>query len=326
MANLQRELEKFNLTMQLSYQEPLAPYTTFRVGGPAEVLAHPSSEEEAAQLIRISRELEVPLTVLGGGANVVISDNGIRGIVLHTGNLDGVTREGPVLRAGTGTAVSDLAATAADLNLAGLAFIYGMPGSVGGAVWMNARCYGGEISAILQEVSFLTLRGSQAGTPGVYTARAKDFSYKRSPFQDGARLITGATFALHRGNKDALWEEMRRHEEDRRAKGHFEAPCAGSIFKNNRAFGAPSGQIIDEVGLRGLRRGGARVSPRHGNIIVNTGGALARDIRELVLEVQQRVHQERGILLEPEVLFQGDWFGETGPFQEEGLPKTAPPG
>ncbi|SIP88008.1 UDP-N-acetylmuramate dehydrogenase [Alkalispirochaeta americana] len=306
MANLQRELEKCNLAIPFSSQEPLAPYTTFRVGGPAEVLAQPSSEEEAAQLIRISQELKVPLTVLGGGANVVISDRGLRGIVLHTGRLNRISQEGDLLRAETGTSVSTLAAAAADRNLAGLAFIYGMPGSVGGAVWMNARCYGGEISHVLKEVSYLALTGSQAGTPGVYTSRPEDFSYKRSPFQEGSRLITGATFALHRGERSPLWEEMRRNEEDRRAKGHFEAPCAGSIFKNNRDFGAPSGQIIDEVGLRGLQRGGALVSPRHGNIIINTGNARAREIRDLVLEVQSRVHQARGILLEPEVLFLGD--------------------
>ena len=180
-----------------------------------------------------------------------------------------------------------------------------MPGSTGGAVWMNARCYGGEIAAVLTEVAYV----ARDGTPGRYTPDPRDFGYKISPFQDGGRIITEVSFsvAVQPGSAPALWKQMREIEADRRSKGHFDAPCAGSIFKNDRRFGEPSGKIIDRVGLRGLRRGGAQVSPGHGNIIINTGTASAQDIRDLVTEVQDQVYRATGHLLDPEVLFLGDW-------------------
>ncbi|HKK47614.1 MAG TPA: UDP-N-acetylmuramate dehydrogenase, partial [Alkalispirochaeta sp.] len=200
---------------------------------------------------------------------------------------------------------SDAAAYAADHELQGLEFIYAMPGSVGGAVWMNARCYGGEIFHVLQRVHYVT----RSGVAGTYIPRPEDFGYKISPFQDGARIITSVEFNLSPapGTRDTLWNEMRDHEEDRRRKGHFAYPCAGSIFKNDRSFGQPSGRIIDEQGLRGLTRGGARVSEQHGNIIVNAADATATDIRGLVMDVQTRVATATGYHLDPEVLFIGDW-------------------
>ncbi len=307
MLKLQRELEKFNLDHLVAYNAPLAPLTTFRVGGPADALARPRSAQEVADLVRWSRHREVPLTILGGGANVVISDRGIRGLVIHTGGLQGLNRSGTLLTVGAGTPISDASAYAADHDMEGLSFIYAMPGSTGGAIWMNARCYDGEIAPVLEETRYVNLGEPELGSIGVYRTDLKDFDYKVSPFQDGRRIIVEATFRLTPGDRTELYRQMKEHEEDRRRKGHFLAPCAGSVFKNNRAFGAPSGQIIDRVGLRGTRIGGARVSDRHGNIIINTGNATAREIRDLAETVQNKVEQHTGFTLEPEILFLGEW-------------------
>lgn len=286
----------------------LAPYTTFEVGGPADLFAQPATSAAAAELISWAARESIPLFVLGGGANVVVSDRGVRGLVLHTGALAGISREQTVVHAAAGSAISTVSARAADWELAGLDFIYAMPGSTGGAVWMNARCYDGEIAAILASVDYVEIADPDAG-PQRYLPRAADFAYKVSPFQDGTRLITAASFSLQPapGRRGELWQRMRGLEEDRRAKGHFAAPCAGSIFKNNREFGAPSGRIIDEVGLRGFRIGAAQVSDGHGNIVLNSGGATAAEIRAVVTEVRERVYRQTGFSLEPEVLFVGDW-------------------
>ncbi|MCG8480190.1 MAG: UDP-N-acetylmuramate dehydrogenase [Spirochaetales bacterium] len=305
MLTVQRRLEKFKLEAPITYKEPLAELTTFRVGGPAEVLARPQSVEQASAVLAAAASESIPVFVLGGGANIVVSDRGISGLVLYTGDMRNVSTAGSIFRAEAGSPISDVAATAANWELRGLDFIFAMPGSVGGAVWMNARCYGGEIASILRRVEYL----HSDGTPGEYVVRPEDFAYKISPFQDGKRVITAAEFNLTEvpGERDALWHRMREIEEDRRAKGHFAAPCAGSIFKNNRDYGEPSGKIIDRVGLRGLQNGNAMVSAGHGNIIINTGGASAWDIRSLVTEVQKRVYRTTGFRLEPEVLFVGDW-------------------
>lgn len=305
MSTVQRELEKFKLTCPVEYGRLLSDLTTFRVGGEADVLARPRSAVELQHVLEAARTADIPVFILGGGANIVVSDTGIRGLVVYLGDMRGVSVRGSIVVADSGGPVSDVAAQAANWELSGLEFIFAMPGSVGGAVWMNARCYGGEIAPILHRVSYVTLNG----TPGTYVPQPDDWGYKRSPFQGADRVITMAEFRLTPapGRREEMWREMRDHEDDRRRKGHFSYPCAGSVFKNNRAFGRPSGKIIDEVGLRGLRRGNAMVSEQHGNIIVNTGGASAQDIRDLAEDVQERVARATGFQLEPEILFVGEW-------------------
>jgi len=295
--------EKINITGGVRVDEPLAEYTTFRVGGPADLLARPHSASDLAKLLQFAEEQKIPWFVLGGGSNVLVSDRGIRGLVIETGALVGQAIDGLDLTVGSGVPMSDASAYAADHELAGLDFIYAMPGSVGGAVWMNARCYDGEISDVLASVDFVGPDGSL----GTYVPRAEDFDYKRSPFMDRASIMTSVTFHLKSGDRESLWTKMRDHESDRTAKGHFAAPCAGSVFKNNRAFGAPSGALIDRLGLRGFQIGGARVSDQHANIVVNTGDATAADIRAVIEHVRHRVAAELGLALEREVLYVGDW-------------------
>lgn len=307
MENIQRKLETFKVRTPLTFDTPLEPYTTFRVGGPAEVLAEPDTVDDLIELMKVSHDAGIPVTVLGGGSNILISDRGISGMVIRTTRLTAMRRDEDRIHVGAGAPIGDASAFAANHGLGGLDFIYGMPGTTGGAVWMNARCYDGEISNILDSVRLLPLTSVSFHDIEEYHTKLSDFAYKVSPFQDNRRVIFEATFKLSSADPDKLWQHMREHEDDRRQKGHYTLPCAGSIFKNNHTFGAPSGKIIDSVGMRGIRHGGAQVSENHGNIIVNTGSATAEEIRELIEHVQSRVFDATGFMLEPEVLYLGDW-------------------
>lgn len=283
----------------------MAGHTTFRVGGPADLFARPASARDVATLLRWAAEAAVPWFTLGGGSNILVADRGVRGLVIDTTALGGCTVEGERVTAGAGAPISEVAACAAEAGLEGLDFIYAMPGSTGGAVWMNARCYGGEIVDALERVELVEPDGSR----GSYEPRSEDFGYKRSPFMNRPAIMTSVSFRLRPGKPESLWQSMREHEADRRAKGHFAAPCAGSVFKNNRAFGNPSGVIIDSLGLRGFAIGGAKVSDLHANIIVNTGSATAAEIRAVIEYVQAQVKDRLGHELEREVLYVGDWGG-----------------
>lgn len=286
-------------------------HTTFRVGGPADVFARPRSVAELRNVILEAKAEGLPVFVLGGGANILVSDRGIRGLTVDLGSLDGCSVEGRVLTAQAGLSVSGAAEKAADAGLAGLDFIYAMPGSVGGAVWMNARCYDFSVSDVLDSIRYLDEDLKERILRREEARFAEGFAYKRSPFQGRPWIVTEASFGLRpvEGPEAmaAVRENMDRIKRDRTEKGHFLAPSAGSVFKNDRRLGAPSGAIIDRLGLRGYSMGGARISPLHANIILNSGGATASDIRKLVEFVQGRVLEEFGYSLEPEVLFVGDW-------------------
>jgi UDP-N-acetylmuramate dehydrogenase len=311
-------------TLEIRYNEPMAAHTTFKAGGHADCYVRPLGDGFpgfAAGLFRAAGAAGAPVFILGGGANIVVSDRGIRGIVLDTSGWTGETGEaeaaaigagdGIVMSFRAGLSIDTAAELAARAGLSGLEFLAGMPGSVGGAVWMNARCYEREIADVLIETGIIDF--SEAGGEGgvsrilrVPTDRAA-FGYKRSPFQNRSCLILSAAFTLQPGSEREIRDEMETYRRDREAKGHYRYPSAGSVFKNNRAFGKPAGKIIDELGLRGLKIGGAQVAPFHGNIIINTGGATAADIRALTDEVAGRVMAALGLALEPEILFVGDW-------------------
>jgi UDP-N-acetylmuramate dehydrogenase len=284
------------------------------------------------ELFGFARREGVPVFVLGGGANLVVADRGIRGIVLDTGGWTGwevlpepeagaakaaghprkpqLPTEAAVI-ARSGTAVDALVEALADQGWAGLEFLAGMPGAVGGAVWMNARCQEKSVSDLLIETGIIDMEGGEGASPGPLWLPCKDedFSYKRSPFQQRKALITAARFSLKRGVPEELRLTVAALRRDREAKGQFRAPSAGSVFKNNRAFGKPTGKLIDELGLRGFSIGGASVAPWHGNFIINTGRARASDIRALTEAVGEKVYAALGLSLEPEILFVGD-FGE----------------
>lgn len=315
MTILRKFMEKINskmpCTAELGYNEPMALHTTFKVGGPADLWIKPEKEHFPAYtafLLEAAGAEGIPVFILGGGANLVVSDRGIRGIVLDTGAWSGYdfipgkeesAGEGIILG---GTQVDTAVEAAAEQGWGGLEFLAGMPGSIGGAVWMNARCYETSVSDVLLEIELL----DEALNRRVAYYRPEEYGYKKSPFQNRDVLILSARFAMKKRSETEMRQEMSSHRLDREAKGHYRFPCAGSAFKNNRDFGKPTGKIIDELGLRGLTRGGAQVSPWHGNLIINTGNATAADIRGLVEEIVTQVNRLLGIELEPEILFVGE--------------------
>ncbi|MDR2019973.1 MAG: UDP-N-acetylmuramate dehydrogenase [Treponema sp.] len=313
MTDLRALLEKIPVpfTGDLACGEPMSRHTTFQVGGPADLWVRPRGEgfpEFAVALLGTARSRGVPVFILGGGANLVIADRGIRGIVLDTSgwtgwNLGEGAGGSRYIRVRSGTAVDGAAEAAAAAGLSGLEFLAGMPGSAGGAVWMNARCYERSVSDLLMETRILDESLKSRTLP----FEAADFGYKKSPFQNREVLILSAQFSLKPRLPEEIYREMADHRRDREEKGHYRFPSAGSAFKNNRAFGRPAGKIIDSLGLRGFTLGGAAVAPFHGNIIINTGTATAADIRALTEELIRRVKAALGISLEPEILFAGDW-------------------
>ena len=298
--------------LEVCYHKPMAELSTFKAGGPADCWLRPSGEgfpAFAGALIAAARGTGIPLFMLGGGANILAADSGVRGIVLDTGGWTGKVdqeRQEGILRFRAGTNLDAAAEVAANAGLCGLEFLAGMPGSIGGAVWMNARCYGREIADVLAETEVIDFSGPELRYVQLPAVR-EEFSYKKSPFQSRDMLILSASFRLTPGKTPDIRAAMDAHRADREAKGHYRYPSAGSVFKNNSAFGKPTGKIIDELGLCGLQKGGAQVAPWHGNIIVNTGGASAADIRALIEEVAVRVKAAAGFTLEPEILFIGEW-------------------
>ncbi|MEI8095038.1 MAG: UDP-N-acetylmuramate dehydrogenase [Spirochaetales bacterium] len=296
-------LAKCNLKGGWKADEPLAEYCTFRTGGPADVLVFPESVSEVCAVRKLAREQGLEVTLLGRGANLLISDQGIRGITLGTSHLTGWSHNAGLLTLAAGMDVSEAARIGRDNSFSCLEFLNAMPSTVGGAVWMNARCYGAEIASVVESVDILD-EDNQLRTIGF---EAKDWSYKLSPFQGKDWIIVAARFRTRPMASSMVEGVMTANEKDRTDKGHFRAPCAGSVFKNNHAFGAPSGVLIDRCGLKGLRCGKAVVSAWHANIIVNEGGALAADIRSLIDEVKARVYRQTGFLLEEEVLYSGQW-------------------
>jgi UDP-N-acetylmuramate dehydrogenase len=291
--------------LEYRFDEPMALHTSFRVGGPADLWLRPRGDlfpVFTELLLRRAGEEGLPVFILGGGANLLVSDRGIRGIVLDTGGWNRIRREGEGLYIESGASVEEMTGYCARQGLSGLEFLAGMPGTLGGAVWMNARCYGKSLSDLLVETDILDAgeRRRIGRVPG-------DFGYKRSPFQGRRTLILGALLSLGQGESGNIRREMEGYIRDRQSKGHYRHPSAGSVFKNNRDFGLPTGRIIDELGLRGLRAGDAQVAPWHGNIIVNLGKARAADIRSLTDQIAARVKAGRGIELEREILFVGDW-------------------
>jgi UDP-N-acetylmuramate dehydrogenase len=284
--------------------EPMSAHTSFRIGGPADMFLVPSGEGEAARARAEARAAGVPVFLLGGGTNILVSDRGIPGLVIDMGSLAGIEECPGGVAARAGTPISDVSAFALSRGLSGLEFCFSLPGSVGGAAWMNARCYEREMADVLSFVEVMEPGGSAARRLPILGA---EWGYKRSPLQDGGSLILRAGFRLGPGDPAGMGKQMESYRADREAKGHFLFPCAGSVFKNDRSFGAPTGKLIESLGLKGRTVGGARIAPFHGNIIVNLGGATAADVLALIELAEEQVAARLGVRLQREVLLVGDW-------------------
>ena len=292
------ELEAAGIRTQ--YGEMLSGHTTFRIGGPASLAVFPQDAEELIRAVRFCREAELPYLLLGCGSDVLADDGGYAGAVIFTTEMKRISVCGETLTAEAGTPLSLCACAARDASLAGMAFAYGIPGSVGGGVFMNAGAYGGEIVQILSSVDCYDAEEDRRFT---LSAAECALGYRTSVFQKTGYIILRASFALHGGDREAIRAEMNDYMARRREKQPLEYPSAGSVFK--RPTGYYAGTLIQEAGLKGCRIGGAQVSEKHAGFIVNVGGATAQDVQQLIARIQQTVEEKYGVRLEPEVKFVG---------------------
>lgn len=277
-------------------EEPMAGHTTFRLGGPARRMACPDSAEAMAALLDLAEERGWPWLAVGNGSNLLVSDRGVDRLVLHTGGLEQVERTGErTIRAGAGLSLARLAVFAQRNSLAGLAFAHGIPGSLGGAVCMNAGAYGGEMSQIVSAV--------EAWFPGRGLRRLSseelDFGYRHSLFSDHPGVVLAAELTLSPGDGAEIKAQMEELIRRRREKQPLEYPSAGSTFK--RPEGHFAGALIEQCGLKGAAVGGAQVSEKHAGFVINAGGATCADVLGLIRRIQDTVFAQTGVRLEPEV-------------------------
>lgn len=302
--------------MELLENVPLAPLTTFKLGGPARWYCPARSAADVTDALAFARQEGLPWFVLGRGSNVLVADAGYQGLVLHLSGLatlDWTAAGGTafstdgrrLIRCGAGLAIATLASAAAEQGLAGLEFAGGLPGSVGGAAFMNARAYGSELADCLDSLEVITPTGERA-------SRSKEelrYTYKHSALMESGEIILELRLLLRAATDEAdrkrISETTAANRNKRVEMGQFVHPNAGCIFKNDYSLGIPSGRLIDECGLRGYRIGGSAVFERHANFIVNTGSASAAEVRQLIRHVQQVVFEKRGIKLEEEVRYLG---------------------
>jgi len=275
--------------------EPLSRHSTMKTGGPADIAAFPKTADAMTRLIRTAEEQEMRCMVVGNASNILFDDHGFGGLVIFTTELRGICRKENIIRAECGVSLTALAAKAAELGLSGLEFAYGIPGTVGGAVYMNAGAYGSEISHILSGSAYLS-----HGAPLTRCAAEHEFAYRSSIYHRTGETILSAEFILKESDPDTVRASSKRNMEARRDKQPLEYPNLGSTFK--RPAGAYAGALIEAAGLKGKRIGGAEVSEKHAGFIVNRGGATSADVLRLIELIQKEVEKQTGILLEPEII------------------------
>ena len=295
-------IEKFRAVSDgLKENEPMSSHTSFRIGGPADMFASVKSAGELSALIRLANAENIPYMVMGNGSNMLVSDKGIRGLVIQIGRgLSDVSIEGEEISAGAGVMLSRLAACAARDSLAGLEEISGIPGTLGGAVFMNAGAYGGEIKDVVKTVTYI----DDAGDSHTVSGADCGFGYRKSIFSDGGKYIVSAVLSLHRGSEADIRSAMEEYSRRRNEKQPLSQPSAGSTFKRPEGYFA--GKLIQDAGLMGYSVGGAMVSDKHAGFVVNKGGATAEDVLKLIEHIQAAVMEKFGVKLEPEVRLIGE--------------------
>ncbi len=289
-----------NEHIKYTLDEPMSAHTTFKIGGNADLLITVDSVKELNCAINACKSNDVPYMILGNGSNLLISDKGIEGAVITLdGEFKGVSIDDEVITAGAGAKLSKLCTVALDCSLSGLAFAYGIPGTVGGAVYMNAGAYGGETKDALTSVTALT----QAGEVREYEADELCMGYRTSVFKTNGDIILFAKYKLHKDDKQAIRERMDDYMNRRKTKQPLEYPSAGSVFK--RPEGAFAGTLIEQCGLKGKTVGGAQVSEKHAGFIINIGSATCDDVMDLIKLVQDTVKAQTGYTLEREIIRTG---------------------
>ncbi len=283
--------------ISMEYSEPMAKHTSFRIGGPAEVMAFPKSEEELAELLKACDREQIRPQILGAGTNVLAPDEGLSGLVICLkdclGGMEQISDR--VIRVYAGVTMARAAVFAANLSLSGLEFAHGIPGTVGGGVYMNAGAYGGEISQVCSRVKVMDREGNFSERTG----EQMQFSYRHSSLEESGHIVVWAEFTLLPQDENVIREKMQELMAKRRASQPLDLPSAGSAFK--RPAQGYAAALIDQVGLKGFCVGKAAVSQKHAGFAVNLGGATAQDVKHLLEAVALQVWEQTGIRLEPEI-------------------------
>lgn len=301
LNELEKTLRAADAGLSLISGAAMSKYTTLHLGGPADLLASPATEAQLCLLLREAARLDVPVTIIGNGSNLLVRDGGIRGLVIRLcREMNAIEVHGNTLRVEAGALLSRVSQTAAEHSLAGLVFAAGIPGALGGSVYMNAGAYGGELCQVVTLVEGVT----RAGERFCYTGEEMQFAYRHSRLmEEPEKIITRVTMQLQQGDRAALQAEMAELNRRRQEKQPVSQFSAGSTFK--RPVGGFAAQMIDECGLKGFSIGGAQVSEKHAGFLINKG-EKASDFLALMAHVQQAVQAKFGILLEPEVRILGE--------------------
>mgnify|MGYP002888358714 FL=1 len=284
----------------VALDEPMSKHTSFRIGGPADLFVTPDDIDELRDVIAACKAAGVPHFVLGCGSDLLVADEGYRGVIVScTKGLVNVAIDGETMACQAGVPLREASEMACELGLSGLEFACGIPGSVGGACFMNAGAYGGCVADVLESVRCLMPDGTQQSLPVEELA----LGYRASRVRDEGLVVLSATFRLHEGDQDDIRARMDDFTQRRRKKQPLELPSAGSTFK--RPEGHFAGKLISDAGLKGYAHGGASVSTKHAGFVVNNGGATAADVHAVIRHVQDEVERQFGVRLEPELRFLG---------------------
>ena len=286
-----------NENIEYRQNEPMRAHTTFKIGGEADIFIIPAAALIYA--VKKCNELEIPYFILGNGSNLLVSDGGIEGAVISLSGINGISYDGEKITCGAGAMLSSVCLKALSLSLTGLEFAYGIPGTAGGALYMNAGAYGGQMADVIESAECLTASGE------IKTLKKENMQlgYRSSVFKNGGLIIISLTLALKKGDKTEIKAEMDDLLNRRKQKQPLEYPSAGSTFKRPEGYFA--GALIEKNGLKGLTVGGAQVSEKHAGFVINRGGATAADVKALIGKIQKKVFENDGVMLEPEVIFTG---------------------
>ena len=297
LTDFQRKISALLPELEFHFEEPMAKHTSFRIGGPAEVMAFPDSAEKLSLVLKTAALLGVQPRILGAGTNVLAPDAGLPGLTVCLKDaLDGMEKlDDTHIRVMAGVTMTRAAVFAANLGLSGLEFSHGIPGTVGGGVYMNAGAYGGEICQVCTRVAVMDMQGDVS----VYSAEEMGFSYRHSRLEDAGGIVIWAEFALTKAPEAEIKAKMQELMGKRKASQPLDLPSAGSAFK--RPVGGYAAALIDGAGLKGYAVGGAAVSEKHAGFVVNLGGATAAEVKQLLAEVAHKVYEDSHIRLEPEV-------------------------
>lgn len=297
MTDFQKKIGILFPKISICFEEPLSKHTSFRIGGPAEAMAFPKNREELAELLKKSCLWDCKPVILGAGTNVLAPDEGMKGLIICLKDcLDGMERvDGTSIRVMAGVTMARAAVFAASQGLSGLEFAHGIPGTIGGGVYMNAGAYGGELGSLCREVELM----DREGKTHVLNHEQMDFSYRHSCLEETDWIVVSALLSLESGKEETIRARMKELQAKRLASQPLNYPSAGSAFK--RPQGGYAAALIDQAGLKGFRVGDAAISEKHGGFAVNLGKATAEDMKTLLKEVSEKVESQSGIHLEPEI-------------------------